>query len=99
MRAMSQVAKDLLKEWTIYRMATPAGTGAVLGQPEAWAYVLKARAMSEQQTKFEQDALHRSCSDIVEVMLSRLPLQPMPCFGGVGLIHMYTQSWCTGCSR
>jgi hypothetical protein len=64
---MGQVAKDLLREWTIYRMGTPAGTGSALGQPEAWAYVLKARALSEQQSSFEQDALQRSCSNVVEV--------------------------------
>ena len=78
--AMGQVAKDLLKEWTIYRMGTPAGTGPALGQPEAWAYVLKARAMSEQQTSFEQDAVQRSCSTIVEVWLPWLNPLLIPCW-------------------
>ena len=63
---MSQVTRDILKEWSIFRMSTPAGT-AVTGQPEAWAYVLKARGMSDQQTAFEQEALQRSCANIVEV--------------------------------
>lgn len=60
-----QVAHDMAQKWSIFKV----GTADMLpGQSNAWAYVLKGRtSVDEQPSDFEQLAMQRSCSLVLEV--------------------------------
>lgn len=60
-----QVAKNMAQQWAIFKVGA---ADVVPGQPDAWAYVLKGRASADElPSEFEQLAMQRSCSLVLEV--------------------------------
>ena len=63
--ALVQVARRMSEQWAIFKVGA---AGTVPAHPDAWAYVLKGRASSDEQpSDFEQLAMQRSCSLVLEV--------------------------------
>ena len=69
-----QVAKNMAQQWAIFKVGAAE---LVPGQSDAWAYVLKGRASADEvPSEFEQLAMQRSCSLVLEVnIVSRADLR------------------------